>query len=84
MNIELFSNAPVTTLEHYRSMGRNAAQYARGETPEPIIVPVDGQALSARYHVRVAMLYAIETSLVVPDADPLDLAFTIGQGGLAP
>ena len=73
MNIELFSNAPVTTLEHYRAMGRNAAQYARGEMPEPIIVPVDGQALGARYHVRVAMLYAIETGLVLPDASPLDL-----------
>jgi propanediol dehydratase large subunit len=69
MNIELFSNAPVTTLEHYRAMGRNAACYARGQT------------LSARYHVRVAMLYAIETGLVIADAPPLDLAMNIGQGG---
>jgi propanediol dehydratase large subunit len=60
-------------------MGRNAALYARGETPEPIIVPIDGQALSARYHVRVAMLYAIETGLVILDAAPLDLAMRIGQ-----
>lgn len=82
MNVELFSNAPVTTLEHYRAMGRNAALYARGETPEPIIVPVDGQALSARYHVSVAMLYAIETGLTVPEAPPLDLDMHIGQGGL--
>ena len=73
MNIELFSNAPMTTLEHYRAMGRNAALYALGQAPEPIIVPTDGQALGARYHVRVAMLYAIETGLVVPDAPPLDL-----------
>jgi propanediol dehydratase large subunit len=84
MNIELFSNAPVTTLEHYRAMGRNAALYARGETPEPIIVPIDGQALSARYHVRVAMLYAIETGLVILDAAPLDLAMRIGQEIRAP
>ena len=85
MNIELFSNAPVTTLEHYRSMGRNAALYARGQEPEPIIVPVDGQALSARYHVRVAMLYAIETGLVIPDAPPIDLTMNIGQqAGVTP
>jgi propanediol dehydratase large subunit len=84
MNIELFSNAPVTTLEHYRAMGRNAAQYARGESPEPIIVPVDGQSLGARYHVRVAMLYAIETGLVLPDAPPLDLDMNLGQGRLSP
>lgn len=82
MNIELFSNAPVTTLEHYRAMGRNAALYARGEAPEPIVVPVDGQSLAARYHVRVAMLYAIETGLVVADASPLELSMTLGQGGI--
>jgi propanediol dehydratase large subunit len=83
MNIELFSNAPVTTLDHYRAMGRNAALYARGETPEPIIVPLDGQALNARYHVSVAMLDAIETGLAVPDAPPLNLDLRIGQEGLA-
>ncbi len=82
MNIELFSNAPVTTLEHYRAMGRNAALYAGGEAPEPIVVPVDGQSLAARYHVRVAMLYAIETGLVVADAPPLELSMTLGQGGI--
>jgi propanediol dehydratase large subunit len=82
MNIELFSNAPVTTLEHYRAMGRNAARYAKGEAPEPIVVPVDGQSLAARYHVRVAMLYAIETGLVVADAPPLELSMKLGQGGI--
>jgi propanediol dehydratase large subunit len=80
MNIELFSNAPVTTLDHYRAMGRNAARYALGESPEPIVVPVDGQALGARHHVRVAMLYAIETGLVVPDSRPVDLDMNLGQG----
>ena len=83
MNIELFSNAPVTTLEHYRAMGRNAALYAHGQAPEPVVVPVDGQSLAARYHVRVAMLYAIETGLVVPEAPPLELSMTLGQGGLS-
>lgn len=84
MNIELFSNAPITTLDHYRAMGRNAAQHALGRGPEPVIVPTDGQALGARYHVRVAMLYAIETGLVVPDAAPLDVEMSIGQKGRAP
>ena len=79
MNIELFSNAPVTTLDHYRAMGRNAALHASGAAPEPVLVPVDGQALGARYHVRVAMLYAIETGLVVPEAAPLDVELAIGQ-----
>ena len=32
-NLELFSNAPVTTLDHYRRLGANAAAYARGAGP---------------------------------------------------
>lgn len=83
MNIELFSNAPITTLDHYRAMGRNAAQHALGREPEPVIVPTEGQALGARYHVRVAMLYAIETGLVVPDAVPVNVEMSIGQRGHA-
>jgi len=79
MNVELFSNSPVTTLEHYRAMGRNAALYARGEQPEPVLVPVDGQSLAARYHVSVAMLHAIETGLIDVDADPIEVVLALGQ-----
>jgi len=76
LNLELFSNAPVTTLEHYRHLGRNAARRTFGETPEPVVVEVNGEALSARHHVRVALLHAIETEMVVPDALPVEL--TVG------
>ena len=69
-NLELFSNAPITTLAHYRALGRNAAQYGRGELPEPVVVPTRGEAMGSRYHARVALLYAIETSLVVDGASP--------------
>lgn len=81
LNVELFSNSPVTTLEHYRSMGRNAALYAHGENPEPVLVPVDGRSLAARYHVRVSMLYAIETGLVEADALPVEVVMELGQEG---
>lgn len=79
MNLELFSNAPVTTLEHYYAMGQNAAHYTFGKSPEPIIVPVDGRSLAARYHVRVAMLYALETEMIDPDAEPMELVLALGQ-----
>ncbi len=69
-NLELFSNAPITTLEHYQKLGRNAAHYARGELPEPVVVPTRGEAMGSRYHARVALLYAIETSLVADGASP--------------
>lgn len=73
-NLELFSNAPITTLEHYRALGRNAAYYARGELPEPVVVPIHGEAMGSRYHARVALLYAIETALVVDGAAPEEIA----------
>jgi propanediol dehydratase large subunit len=72
-NLELFSNAPITTLEHYKKLGRNAAIYARGEMPEPVVVPTKGEAMGSRHHARVALLYAIETSLVVDGASPQEL-----------
>ncbi|HEY7689567.1 MAG TPA: propanediol/glycerol family dehydratase large subunit [Dongiaceae bacterium] len=77
LNLELFSTAPITTLAHYRQLGANAAAHARGGTPEPVAVPYRGEALGARYHVHTALLYAIETALVDPDAPPLDLRVTI-------
>ena len=40
-------------------------------------MPYRGEALGARYHVQTALLYAIETALVDPDAPPLDLRVTI-------
>lgn len=73
-NLELFSNAPITTLAHYRMLGRNAALYAAGKDVEPIVVPTQGEALGARYHVKVALIYAIETSLTRDGAEPEEVA----------
>jgi propanediol dehydratase large subunit len=69
-NLELFSNSPITRLEHYRKLGANAAAYALGELPEPVVVPTRGEAMGSRYHARVAMIYAIETGLVTSGAEP--------------
>ena len=38
--------------------------------PEPVVVPTHGEAMGSRYHARVAMIYAIETALVSPAAEP--------------
>ncbi|MFN8831364.1 MAG: propanediol/glycerol family dehydratase large subunit [Labrys sp. (in: a-proteobacteria)] len=77
-NLELFSNSPITTLDHYRRMGANAAAYARGEDPEPVVVPTRGEAMGARYHAEVALIYAIETALCAEGAAPeeIDVVFT--------
>jgi propanediol dehydratase large subunit len=73
-NLELFSNAPITTLDHYRRLGANAAAYARGVDPEPVVVPTRGEAMGARFHAEVALLYAIETGLCRDGADPEEIA----------
>ncbi|MEA9349749.1 hypothetical protein QQS19_33715, partial [Pseudomonas aeruginosa] len=57
----------------YRGLGANAAAYALGEAPEPVVVPQRGEALGARYHGRVALIYAIETSLTADGAMPEDI-----------
>jgi len=69
-NLELFSNAPITQLRHYRGLGGNAAAYALGEMPEPVVVPQRGEAMGSRYHARVAMIYAIETALTAEGEAP--------------
>ena len=72
-NLELFSNAPLVTLAQYRGMGANAAAYALAEMPEPVMVPTHGQALGARFHAQVALIYAVETAMTEADAMPEEL-----------
>ncbi len=35
-NLELFPQAPLLTLETYRQIGKNAARYAKRESPQPV------------------------------------------------
>ncbi len=80
-NLELFSNAPITSLEHYRCFGKNAAAYAQGAAPEPVVVPTQGEALGARHHARVALIYAIETEMTEEGAAPLEVEAIWLTGG---
>jgi propanediol dehydratase large subunit len=73
LNLELFSNAPVTSLAHYQALARNAALHARGQRPDPVVVPSHGQALSARFHVQVALIHAVETALTEAGAPPIEV-----------
>jgi propanediol dehydratase large subunit len=72
-NLELFSNAPLVSREHYRRLGENAATYALGELPEPVVVPTRGEAMGARHHARVALIYAVETSLTADGGKPEEI-----------
>jgi propanediol dehydratase large subunit len=71
-NLELFSIAPRITPELYRRLGRNAALYATGFDPEPLLLPESSEPLGPKYHARVVQLVAIERRLS-EDADPVEL-----------
>jgi propanediol dehydratase large subunit len=71
-NLELFSIAPRVTAELYRALGRNAARYAKGIAPEPLLLPESSEPLGPRYHARVVQLVAIERRLL-ERADPVEL-----------
>jgi len=76
-NLELFSNSPITKLEHYRRMGANAAAYARGDLPEPVVVPTRGEAMGSRYHARVSLIYALETEMISEGATPDEIEISL-------
>jgi propanediol dehydratase large subunit len=74
-NLELFSIAPRVTPELYRRLGRNAARYANGLAPEPLLLQESSEPLGPRYHARVVQLVAIERRLA-RRADPVELEAT--------
>ncbi len=73
-NLELFPQSPSLTLAIYEQIGRNAAQYAKGERPAPVGVKVDNTA-RLRLIVKTALLHRRETEEIQPDRPPVELRF---------
>lgn len=71
-NLELFPQAPLIDLETYRAIGKNAAKYAKGESPDPVPVRND-QMARPRYQAKAAVLHIKETEHVVPNAKPVEI-----------
>jgi propanediol dehydratase medium subunit len=71
-NIELFPQAPVITLETYRNIGRNAARYAKGDSPSPV-TQMNDQMARPKYQAIAAVFHIRETEFVNPDKKPVDL-----------
>lgn len=68
-NLELFSQAPLIDLETFRAIGKNAALYAKGESPKPVPVRND-QMARPKYQAIAALLHIKETQLVQAGAKP--------------
>jgi len=71
-NLELFPQAPVIDLPMYRAIGRNAALYAKGESPSPVPHTSD-QMARPRYQAIAAVFHIRETSFVKQGAKPVEL-----------
>ncbi|WP_336249357.1 propanediol/glycerol family dehydratase medium subunit [Stomatohabitans albus] len=61
-NLELFSQAPLVDLDTFRAIGKNAAKYAKGESPGPVPVRND-QMARPKYQAKAALLHIKETQL---------------------
>ncbi|MDT2848562.1 propanediol/glycerol family dehydratase medium subunit [Vagococcus carniphilus] len=63
-NLELFPQAPTISLDTYRAIGKNAAKYAKGESPDPVPT-VSDQMSRVAYQAKSAMMHIKETKYVV-------------------
>ena len=61
-NLELFSQSPLIDLPTFRAIGKNAAKYAKGESPAPVPVRND-QMARPTYQAIAALLHIKETQL---------------------
>ena len=75
-SLELFPQSPMMTLEVYRSIGSNAAQYAKGEAPQPVPTMNDHMA-RPRWQAKAALLQLKETELVVAGRKPVEVEIDI-------
>ncbi|KZL90673.1 propanediol/glycerol family dehydratase medium subunit [Clostridium magnum] len=71
-NLELFPQAPLIDRETFRAIGKNAAKYAKGESPDPVPVRSD-QMARPKYQAKSAVLHIKETEHVVPNAKSIEL-----------
>jgi propanediol dehydratase medium subunit len=71
-SLELFPQCPLLTLETYRSIGSNAAQYAKGDSPEPVPT-LNDQMARPRWQAKAALLHLKETELVRKGVRPVEV-----------
>lgn len=71
-NLELFPQAPLLDTETFRAIGKNAAKYAKGESPNPVPVRND-QMARPKFQAKAALLHIKETEHVVQNAKPVEL-----------
>ena len=71
-NLELFSQSPLVDLKIFRSIGRNAAKYAKGENPNPVPVQNDPM-VRPKYQGLAALLQNKEVQSVKADSKSVEV-----------
>lgn len=71
-NLELFSQSPLVDTETFRAIGRNAAKYAKGESPRPVPIRNDPMA-RPRYQGLAALLHNKEVQYVNPEKESMEV-----------
>lgn len=71
-NLELFPQAPLLDLDTYRAIGKNAAKYAKGQSPTPVPTRND-QMARPKFMAKAALLHIKETKHVIENAKPIEL-----------
>ncbi|MBB6713746.1 glycerol dehydratase, cobalamin-dependent, beta subunit [Clostridium gasigenes] len=71
-NLELFPQAPLITLDTYRLIGKNAAKYAKRESPTPVPTKND-QMVRPKFMAIAALFHIKETKHVVAYAKPIEI-----------
>lgn len=72
-NLELFPQAPLLERKHFRMIGKNAAKYAKGESPMPV-PQMNDQMARPKYQAIAALLHIKETEHVIKGGAPVELA----------
>jgi propanediol dehydratase large subunit len=73
-NLELFGMSPNLTAESYRTIGRNAARYAKGEPVVPVPSMIDNMA-RLKYIVKTTLMHRKETECVRTDAPAREMDY---------
>jgi len=73
-NLELFPQAPNLDLDCYYTIGRNAANYAKGKSVLPVPTKIDNMA-RLKYIVKTTVLHLRETQQVIKNQKPQEMEY---------
>src|SRR3712207_2687472 len=76
-NLELFPQSPLLDAPVFRMIGSNAAQYAKGESPQPVPTRND-QMARPRWQAKAALLHLKEFDCIEAARGPVEVEAVFG------